>query len=281
MPAGADANCAVPLSATSATACPNDTCPGLPPATITAPGTHHVIAKACDVAGNCTTAVVEVNVRALSTDVTPPETYNVFDVATRSNVVYARDDFPGMASTPLKPVFTATKWTKDDDSDDDDHSWDGRDAELRVYSARDAAGNGNILTEKVQASGNEVHVDVIAFAYTTGCPAGFALPGIGSCRFTPGVVPPGTTKKFEWATNRNGSLKSLEQNMTIGRGANRVHVMASFDARKNETTIVADAKSSTRTTVAGLVLLRLATRTGGVSIEYTNPATNQVVVFAP
>jgi hypothetical protein len=58
-----------------------------------------------------------------------------------------------------------------------------------------------------------------------------------------------------------------------------VHVKASFDANRNQTTIHSDAKGPSKTTIAGLVLLRLATRSGGVVIEYTDPVTSTVVVF--
>ncbi len=114
-----------------------------------------------------------------------------------------------------------------------------------------------------------------------------AIPSWGSsgcplkCNSKLGIVPAGTTKKFEWSTNKDGSLKTLDQNMTIGRGESRTHVKASYDSTKNQTTIHSDAKNPSKVTLPGLVLMRLATDAGGVVIEYTNPATGTTVVFTP
>ena len=94
-----------------------------------------------------------------------------------------------------------------------------------------------------------------------------------------GVVPSGTTKKFEWSVNRDGSLKSLEQSMTIGRGKYRTHVKASYDPKTNKTTIQSDAKNPCKVTLTGLVLLRMATKNGALVVEYTNPSGGAVVTF--
>ena len=85
------------------------------------------------------------------------------------------------------------------------------------------------LVEKVHFDDKEVHVNVVGFVTTTGCPT--------HCDVKVGVVPPGTTKKFEWSTNRDGSLKELEQAMTIGRGSKRIRVEADYDGKKKQTTI--------------------------------------------
>ena len=171
------------------------------------------------------------------------------------------------------PASAPAWWTRDDDedNDEDDRGHENWPAELRVYTITDAAFNTELLTEKVHADGHEVHVGVVSFLYTTGCPL--------TCNSKLGIVPSGTTKKFEWSTNKDGSLKTLDQNMTIGRGESRTHVKASYDSTKNQTTIHSDAKNPSKVTLPGLVLMRLATDAGGVVIEYTNPATSTTVVF--
>ena len=264
-----------PLQVRVVSPCPAGACPGAPPTTITAEVKTHVIAAACDVADNCGTVDAQVLVAPIMVDVTPPESYNQFDPITKTNLVYARDNLSGVPSTPVTPASAPAWWTRDDDedNDEDDRVPDNSPAELRVYTITDAAGNIELLTEKVRADGNEVHVGVVGFLYTTGCPL--------KCDSKPGTVPSGTTKKFDWSTNKDGSLKTLEQNMTIGRGQSRTHVKASYDATKGLTTIHSDAKNPSKVTLPGLVLMRLATDAGGVVIEYTNPATGAAVVFTP
>jgi hypothetical protein len=255
--------------------CPAGACPGAPPTTITTEGKTHVIAAACDVADNCGTVDAQVLVAPIMVDVTPPEAYNQFDPITKTNLVYARDNLSGVPSTPVMPASAPAWWTRDDDedNDEDDRGHENWPAELRVYTITDAAFNSELLTEKVHADGHEVHVGVVSFLYTTGCPL--------KCNSKLGIVPSGTSKKFEWSTNKDGSLKMLDQNMTIGRGESRTHVKASYDSTKNQTTIHSDAKNPSKITLPGLVLMRLATDAGGVVIEYTNPATGTTVVFTP
>jgi hypothetical protein len=262
------------------TGCPG-ACSGAPPTIITTEGKTHVIARAFDVAGNDSAVDAEVIVKPIQVDVTPPETYNQFDLTTKTNLVYARDAGSGVPSGPVKASsLSPARWTRDDNGDDD-HEGDGEQADLRIYTIADAAGNTQTLTEKVHADDHEVHVDVLGFAYTTGCPTPTTLPGVGTCRLKLGIVPSGTTKRFEWSTNRDGSLREFEQSMTIGRGRNRTHVEATYDPAKKQTTIESDCNSPSKKTLPGQVLLRLATRAGGVVIEYTDPTTNKTVVFTP
>ena len=80
---------------------------------------------------------------------------------------------------------------------------------------------------------------------------------------------PKNRKSIEWATDKDGTLKELEQEMKVGKGKDRQDVEAKYDAKKNQTTIKADEpKPEKKITKPGLVLLRLATNKGALVIEY-------------
>ena len=76
---------------------------------------------------------------------------------------------------------------------------------------------------------------------------------------------PFTILAYSWATTKDGSLKGLDQDLTLGKGAVQSHVLASYDASKN-TTKITDASGSS--TVAGLVLVKVATSSGALAFEY-------------
>jgi hypothetical protein len=84
----------------------------------------------------------------------------------------------------------------------------------------------------------------------------------------PIVVPDWAVKKYEWSTNKDGSLKSLHQKFELHKGKDRVQVEASYDKKSNVTTIKKVGGNSSRETRAGLVLLRMGTHAGALSIEY-------------
>ena len=228
-------------------------------------------AAACDIAGNCSTAALVINIKLVVgvVDLTAPEAYNQFDPQSKNNVVYQRD-----ANLPLatvKPQRTPSFWwDRDDDGDDDGHDCDGRESEYRTYVISDPAGNTMRLVEKVHFDDKEVHVNVVGFVTTTGCPT--------HCEVKVGVVPPGTTKKFEWSTNKDGSFKELDQAMTIGRGSKRIHVEADYDSKKKQTTIKQTGKNAFSLTLPGQVLLRMATRNGALVIEFDVSPTSTTII---
>ena len=63
------------------------------------------------------------------------------------------------------------------------------------------------------------------------------------CTITQGVVPPETTKKFEWSIDKKtGAYKEFEQQFTIGKGEARIDVHAKYDSKSNTTRIQRDGK---------------------------------------
>jgi hypothetical protein len=159
--------------------------------------------------------------------------------------MFAQFGASGPAATPLPRAISESK---------------NGSTELRTYSVLQG-GNGVTLVERVQSGGGkEVHVDVLSFLYVRGCPA--------ACAVVQGTVPPGTTKKFEWAEDKDGSLKMLEQKMTIGRGPGLIHVQGHYDAKTNQTAIDVRASQDLHVTLSGLVLLQMATKDGQLVIRY-------------
>jgi hypothetical protein len=72
---------------------------------------------------------------------------------------------------------------------------------------------------------------------------------------------------FDWKTNGDGSLKTLEQMLDINSGPDSQKVEADYDAVHNETTIrVGDSQPVI--VRPGLVLLKLTTNRGVFGIEY-------------
>ena len=76
-------------------------------------------------------------------------------------------------------------------------------------------------------------------------------------------------KHFEWSTDKTGAIKELEQKMTVASGNSRQDVTAKFSLENNQTRIHQEQpKPGVDVTRPGLALLRLATRNGGLVIEY-------------
>jgi len=163
-------------------------------------------------------------------------------------LVFGRDSQSGVTPGPVAPL--SVSFTKCFD-DDDEHN--GGKAELRTYKVVDLAGNSLLLVEKVKKKGQEIKVEVVSLQYNGG----------------PLITPPKNTKNFEWATDKRGSIKELEQKMTVGTGKDKQEVEAKYEAKKNQTTIkIHKANRETKVVKTGLVLLRMATDRGKLTIEY-------------
>ena len=104
---------------------------------------------------------------------------------------------------------------------------------------------------KVKSVGHELHARIISWSYQTG-------PFTDTTR---------NRFEFEWQTNRDGSLKELEQSLEINSGRDRQKVEADYNASRNETRIKVDGAHQT-IVQPGLVLLRLTTNQGRLGIEY-------------
>ncbi len=183
-------------------------------------------------------------------DKTPPEAANQFDPATLEVVVLGRDALSGVPVGPIAPLSVVpTRWGEGREADDPDEPGN---AELRTYRIEDAAGNILILVEQVKREGHELKARIVSLQYNTG----------------PVLIPPRNTKAFEWESTKTGTLKELEQQLTLGRGAAEQEVEAQFEAEKNQTTITVEDLVKTKIVQPGLVLLRFVTASGVLRIEF-------------
>jgi hypothetical protein len=211
-----------------------------------------------DKAGNSASATRKVNI-----DKTPPEAANQFNPAALDLAVTGKDGGSGVASVALVSSVPV-KWGGDDDDDDDDKKGKGKGdddddgkAELRTYRVTDKAGNSLTVVEKVKKAGHEIKAIIVSLQYGSGAV----------------ITPPKNKKDFEWALNKDGSLKELEQELEVGKGKDKQEVEAQFDAKNNETTIKVKEKGKDdddgkKVVKPGLVLLRLATDKGKLLIEF-------------
>ncbi|MFN2581997.1 MAG: hypothetical protein ABR498_04555 [Candidatus Dormibacteria bacterium] len=108
----------------------------------------------------------------------------------------------------------------------------------------------------MRQSGNGARVHVLAFQYRQGTVQ------------QPLIIPDWAVKKYEWSTNADGSIKSINQKFELHRGRDRVQVQASFDSRTNTTTIKKLGADSSKVVANGLILLRMTTASGELKIEY-------------
>jgi len=234
------------------------------------PGTTTTVTwTVSDKAGNTASSAQSVMIQA--PDSVFPEAYNQFDPASKDVTVYGTDNTDGDLG-PITPVsITKTKWhTKYDDEnsrqydDDNDDEHDGQNdknrghsratnAELRTYVITDHAGNSLTLTEVVKHKGDQIKVKVTSIQYGT----------------DPAVAPKLATKYFEWSLGKNGSIKELEQKMTVGQGKTKHEVEAKYDSKKNQTKIKSEKPRSERT-ISGMILLQMHTDGGDLVIKDTS-----------
>ena len=241
-----------------------------PVVVLTTEGADQVVnGMATDVAGNQSAVACMVSI-----DKTAPEAFLQFDPEGKDIAVFGRDPVSGAALDPVPPL-SATPAPHDDDDDDEEDEDDGDDGrrgndrrgddndddgddddgrtELRTYEVVDLAGNSLTLVERVKKAGHEIKAELLSLQYQDAEP----------------TDAPENKQNFQWATERDGSLKELEQKLEIGKGRDRQDVEAKFEGRKNETTIKQDEpKPETRVVKPGLVLLRLATDQGNLAIEF-------------
>ena len=218
-----------------------------------------------------TTAPVEViltpvtNLDIHLTPVAGCEVFNQFDPATKNVLVFGSDSLTGLSNNPISPTSVVPiNPINDDEKDNDGKQHESKDknndhngndenhdkAELRTYNINDVGGN-NIITivEKVKTTEHEMVVSIVSIQYNNGQ-----------------VITPSTNKQsFEWSVKKDGTLKELDQEMKIGKGHSKTEVSADFDAKKNKTVI---ETNDVKTTLSGLVLLRMATDNGALKIEH-------------
>jgi hypothetical protein len=196
-----------------------------------------------DQAGNRATASTTINI-----DKTAPEAFVRFSETARDLIVFGRDLLSSTQTDAFTPVRVWTRRHGDGQQDDDD---DG--LEWRTYRVTDRAGNIEMLTIAVGRDEHELSARLVTVQYNDGL-----LRVFGENRV-----------RFEWSFDRAGALRQLQQEVATGRGRDRRRVKATFDGRRNQTTIHTDmdGRGEKKITRPGLVLLRLATTNGQVMVE--------------
>jgi hypothetical protein len=125
--------------------------------------------------------------------------------------------------------------------------------ELRTYQIFDRAGNSLVVVEKVKRNDHHISVKVISLQY--GQNAATSLPR--------------NRQSFDWSIAKDGSLKELDQEFRSDPGEESPRVEADFLSAKDQTVIVQKEPEPKTTSVKpGLLLLRMVTAGGLLSIEF-------------
>ncbi|MBI3604658.1 MAG: Ig-like domain repeat protein [Nitrospirae bacterium] len=202
-----------------------------------------------DLAGNSGTYITPV----VKIDKTPPEAFFQFDPATRDIQLFGKDSLSGVNPGPIIPtvvVLTTPHVEKNDEKSSSPEDMEGK--ESRTYRVTDLAGNSLVLVAEIRRDGHEIKAKIISLQYNNG----------------PVQILPPNQENFEWEMEA-GSLKELEQKISLGQRPNLQEVEAHFEGEKNQTIIVREKPSpETKVVKPGLVLLRLVTDKGTLLIEY-------------
>src|SRR2546428_465904 len=97
----------------------------------------------------------------------------------------------------------------------------------------------------------------------------------------PIVTPDWAYKKYEWARNDDGSLKTLIQKFELHKGQDRTQLLAYFDAKTNTSYINGLGNDKTWVIAPGLILLRMRTVQGTLQIDFDVNAPATVPDIAP
>ena len=203
-----------------------------PPTTLSSEGAGQSAAGICtDVAGNSASATVS----NINIDLTAPEAYTQFDVASRDIAVFGRDALSGVSGFPVAPSAIVTLSPIE---------------QQRTYNVTDLAGNVLRLVLRVHKSGRLVTVRVTSTKY-------------GDAAAT---TPPLNLETYNWNVSSNGTLLSLNQTLLL---SNLSLVQGDYNGAQNQTTVTKLLPPPmVRTVQSGLVLLRMATVQGNLQIEY-------------
>ena len=223
------------------------------PLSISGDGAHGLEFRSTDKAGN----VEATQSVAVKIDQSAPEAYFQFDPGANDIQVFGRDALSGLSqSGPLAPS-SVIQQGGDEDGDGEFRSargvHEGVTSELRTYLITDQAGNTLTLTLGVSRQDKELSVRVVRLEYNGG----------------PAVVPISNEAQFQADRGPSGALRRVEQEIGLESGSGDETVHAVWDARRDQTRITVERDDRERQIVRnGLVLLRLATSSGTLTIEF-------------
>jgi Tol biopolymer transport system component len=203
------------------------------PVTLTTEGANQTVDGQCtDNVGN----VGSLTSGAIDIDKHAPESYLVFDPASESLLVYGTDTGgSGIGSGPVDGVALPKP----------------AQAGSTRYTLVDGAGNTLVVVIKFSGPSGNLDAQFVSFRYNGGST----------------VNAPPNDLTFTWKTNKDGSLKSLTQDMRTGTGPTAPHVTATYDSKTNQTTITAQPGNTT-TVVTGVVLVKAVSRAGTIVFQF-------------
>jgi hypothetical protein len=212
-----------------------------------------VLGMATDKAGNSSKTRAIVNI-----DLEPPDAYFQFDPATQDLAFFGRDRLSGVPPGAIPPVSEVVvrrggHEDTDHDADHDDRDTDDGVTRLRrTYRAVNRAGNSITVIADVKKHRHELAVSIVSIQYED----------------RPVVTLGPNRERFEW-TIHHGQLAELNQEFKLGATEEAPRIEAHFDLRRNQTSIrQTEPEPLKRLVKSGLVLLRLATSSGQLVIEY-------------
>jgi Tol biopolymer transport system component len=201
------------------------------PVTISSEGAGQTAHGSCtDNAGNVTAK----DFGPINIDMTPPEAVVAFDPATNTVVLTGTDKGgSGIPAGPVTPEPATPPRTQ-----------------VR-YTLTDGAGNTTVLLVKLDQHNNDAHVQFVSFSYN-----GAAA-----------TAAPANDLHYNWDTKKDGTLKNLTQDLTLGSGKNQQHVVATYNGSKDQTTIKVDPGGQ-NTKQPGLVIVAVVTSQGTLAFSY-------------
>ncbi len=212
-----------------------------PSVTLTGQGAKQAVSgMATDNAGNTASVTCVANI-----DLTPPEAYLQFDLASKDVDLYGTDALSDVAPGPMAPLSVQAGTPNGNEPGD---------AELRTYEVFDLAGNSLLLKVNVIKNENYLMWQLLSLQY----------------QGNPALVPSNNQARIEWVLGNGGALETLAQEIGVGSGKGSQLVIAQFESTKNLTVIQQSEGGISQRPVEkpGLDLLRLATQAGKLLIQY-------------
>jgi hypothetical protein len=210
------------------------------------------LVTAFDKAGNMT----QVFSPSFKIDKTPPEVTVRFNPFSFDVAVIGRDTLAGASAQPVAAQQSLRSWwgRRDDDDDEQEERRGNQQTERRSYIVTDLAGNTSTVTMDVKRARTLLRAEVLSIRYGNGT----AMPV------------PHNRLRFDWSLAKKTSvLDTLDQSIRIRDGRLRDVIEAAFAARRDDTRVkVLQPKPRQKTLFAGLLLLRLETAAGDITVEY-------------
>ncbi len=217
--------------------------------TIGSAGTHEILFRSVDVAGNVEIAKSQlINISQIA-----PEAGIYYDPETKDLKVVGYDALGGT----INATYTEHDLRGGDGrgSGEDRGEGDRRCAngawKLRIYSLADEAGNALELAIKTKRKGKEIKAAILSLSYNG----------------DDAIEAPENELKFEWSVDKDEAIRMLNQSIELkGAGLAKAH----YDRKKDETSI--NVKNGVEKPISiskrGLLLLRIATSRGDLRLVY-------------